>query len=105
MYMRRSLVTDSVRPNLAIRSRSSMCFEGSVVVETEAGSRNRFREKADTANDAGGGVVSRGDSSLSYGHNIDLIISQLNKKDWCIAWRQQHAPIECVSSRSFRIQR
>ena len=62
MYMRRSLTTDCVRPNLAIRSRSSMCFEGRAVVDVEAGLRNRFREKADTANDAG--VVAEKDSSL-----------------------------------------
>ena len=62
MYMSRSLMTECVRPNLAIRSRSSMCFEGRNVVLEQAGSRSRFREKADTANDAE--VVSFRASSL-----------------------------------------
>ena len=71
MYMRSSLTTECVRPNLAIRSRSSMCFEGTEVDDVEAGSRNRFREKADTANDAG--VVSHRDSSLLPKDSINLI--------------------------------
>ena len=62
MYMSRSLMTECVPPNLAIRSRSSMCFEGRNVVAEQAGSRSRFREKADTANDAE--VVSFRASSL-----------------------------------------
>merc|ERR1712117_252014 len=62
MYMSRSLMTECVRPNLAIRSRSSMCFEGRNVVLEQAGSRSRFREEADTANDAE--VVSFRASSL-----------------------------------------
>merc|ERR1719323_874360 len=62
MYMSRSLMTECVRPNLAIRSRISMCFEGRNVVLEQSGSRSRFREKADTANDAE--VVSFRASSL-----------------------------------------
>ena len=67
MYMSRSLMTECVRPNLAIRSRSSMCFEGRNVVAEQAGSRSRFREKADTANDAE--VVSFRASSLFSNFN------------------------------------
>ena len=72
MYMTRSLATECVRPNLAIRSRSSMCFEGREVVDVEAGSRNLFSEKADTANEAG--AVSHRDSSLLSKNYIDLTV-------------------------------